>query len=88
MSYTTIQVSKETYDILHRLQRALKKILRKKSISMDVLIRTLIFIKWDLNGLLIEIENFLEGSEHERSQKAGILMSEEERQSLKKRRRT
>ena len=60
MSYTTIQISKETYELLHRLQKDLKKIMRKKSISMDVLIRLLIFIKMDASDLLIELEKLLE----------------------------
>jgi len=60
MSYTTIQISKETYELLHRLQEDLKKILRKKNISMDVLIKLLIFIKIDASDLLIEIEKLLE----------------------------
>ena len=60
MSYTTIQISKETYGLLHRLQKDLKKIMRKKSISMDMLIRLLIFIKMDASDLLIELEKLLE----------------------------
>jgi len=60
MDYTTIQVSKETYEILYRLQTDLKKILRKKSVSFDVLIKALILAKWDLNDLFIEIEKILE----------------------------
>ena len=59
MSYTTIQISKETYELLHRLQNDLKKILRKKSVSMDMLIKLLIFIKTDASDLLIEIEKLL-----------------------------
>ena len=59
MSYTTIQVSKETDVILHRLQKDLKKILRKKSISMDMLIKLLIYIKIDASDILIEIEKLL-----------------------------
>jgi len=60
MSYTTIQISKETYELLHRLQNDFKKILRKKNISMDVLIKLLIFTKMDAEDLLIEIEKLLE----------------------------
>ena len=59
MSYTTIQISIETYELLHRLQKDLKKILRKKSVSMDMLIRLLIFIKMDASDILIEIEKLL-----------------------------
>lgn len=81
MSYTTIQISKETYDVLHRLQTDLKKILRKKSISMDVLIRLILFVKMDASDILIELERLIEGSEHERSKKAGILMGKKERMS-------
>ena len=60
MSYTTIQISKETYELLYRLQNDLKKITRKKSISMDMLIRLLLFIKMDASDVLIEIEKLLE----------------------------
>ena len=60
MSYTTIQISKETYELLHRLQNDLKKIMRKKSISMDMLIKLLVFIKMDASDVLIELEKLLE----------------------------
>ena len=60
MSYKTIQVSTETYDFLCRLQKALKKILKKKSISMDMLIKLLIVMKMNASDVLIEIESLLE----------------------------
>ena len=60
MSYKTIQISTETYDFLCRLQKALKKILKKKSISMDMLIKLLIVMKMNASDVLIEIESLLE----------------------------
>ena len=60
MSYKNIQISTETYDLLCRFQTLLKKILKKRSISMDMLIKVLLFIKIDASDLLIEIERQIE----------------------------
>ena len=51
---------------------------------MDVLIRLILFVKMNASDVLIELERLIEGSEHKRSKKAGILMSEKERSSLKR----
>ena len=56
MSYKNIQISTETYDLLCRFQTLLKKIMKKRSISMDMLIKVLLSIKIDASDLLIEIE--------------------------------
>ena len=59
MSYKNIQISTETYDLLCRFQTDLKKILKKRSISMDMLIRLLIYMKIDASDVLIEMEKLL-----------------------------
>ena len=56
---TTIQISIETYDLLYRLQTDLKKIMKKKSISMDMIIKLLIYMKIDASDVLIEMEKLL-----------------------------
>ena len=66
MSYTTIQISKETYELLHRLQNDLKKIMRKKSISMDLILKLLIYLKIDVADLLAELDGFLKCMEKEK----------------------
>ena len=59
MSYKNIQISTETYDLLCRFQTDLKKILKKRSISMDMLIKLLIYMKIDASDVLIEMEKLL-----------------------------
>ena len=56
MSYKNIQISTETYDVLCSFQTLLKKIMKKKKISMDMIIKVLLSIKIDASDLLIEIE--------------------------------
>lgn len=63
MSYKNIQISTETYDLLCRFQTDLKKILKKRSISMDMLIKLLIYMKIDASDVLIEMEKFLEDAQ-------------------------
>jgi hypothetical protein len=53
-SYTTIQVTIETYDKLHSVQQQLGKVLRKKTVSFDVMFK-LFFVCQPLDLILQDL---------------------------------